>query len=110
MNITTTRENETAVLAIAGEIDTRASADLEKMLADLFAQNQFHIALDFSRVGYISSAGLRVLLAAQQQAQTLNGAIQLFGLNDYVRKVLEMLGVNRSLRVSATRQNTLRGN
>jgi len=104
---TTIDERGIALVEIHGEVDAHTSGELDKVLGDLLAQGHHRLALDFSQVGYISSAGLRVLLRAQQKARGLGGEVRLFGLSAFVRQVVEMAGFDRLLRLAATRQEAM---
>jgi anti-anti-sigma factor len=101
---TTIDEGGVALVEVQGEVDAHTSGELDKALGDLLAQGHHRLALDFSQVGYISSAGLRVLLRAQQKARGLGGEVRLFGLSSFVRQVFQMAGFDRLLRIAATRQ------
>jgi anti-sigma B factor antagonist len=110
MNITTSvDERGIALVEIEGEIDARTAGDLDKALSDLLAQGRGRLVLDCTRLGYISSAGLRAILRAHQAARSLGGETRLFGLNPYVLKVFEMAGFDQMLRIAATRQEAVEG-
>jgi anti-sigma B factor antagonist len=83
------------VLSVSGRIDATTSKDLETMLSGLIDQNKSEIVIDLHGVTYISSIGLRVLLAAQKKARTKNGGIRLASLQPFVREVFEMTGFTR---------------
>ena len=53
------------LIALEGELDTLSSPDFEDMLEPLLAEAQ-SLTLDFEKLEYISSAGLRVLLGTKQ--------------------------------------------
>jgi anti-sigma B factor antagonist len=110
MNITTSVDKKgIALVEVEGEMDARTSGDLDKALSDLLAQGHSRLVLDCTRLGYISSAGLRALLRAHKAAHDLKGEVRLFGLNTYVLKVFEMVGFNRMLRIAANYQEATEG-
>lgn len=57
------------------------------------------VALDFSEVSYVSSAGLRVVLLAARYVQQSEGAFALCSLNPEVQKIFEMSGLTRILQI-----------
>lgn len=65
MTIQKTLSGDTLTVALDGRLDTLTSPDLEKALNDLSDVN--HLVIDFEKVSYISSAGLRVLLSLQKR-------------------------------------------
>ena len=83
-------ENDGAVLAVSGRLDTVTAPALEAALDEIFG-NIKALILDFSELEYISSAGLRVILKAQK-AMTGKGSMKLIGVNDNIREVFEITG------------------
>ena len=65
LNIKKTIENNKAIYALEGRLDTVTSPDLEKELKDTLTEIT-ELVFDFKGLEYISSAGLRVLLSAQK--------------------------------------------
>ncbi|MBP8176219.1 MAG: hypothetical protein KAX77_00515, partial [Xanthomonadales bacterium] len=57
------QENRGAVVLLTpvGRLDNDSSTDLELALADLAAAGALHYVVDLTQIGYVSSAGLRVL-------------------------------------------------
>jgi Anti-anti-sigma regulatory factor (antagonist of anti-sigma factor) len=64
VDITTTAHEGITVLSVAGRIDTVSAPMLEEAINHTIESGIRKILLDFSAVAYISSSGLRVLLAA----------------------------------------------
>ena len=82
-------ENET-VIEVAGRLDTITAPGLEKTVADNLADIK-NLTLDLKGLEYISSAGLRVLLAAQKKIQKI-GSMKLINVCEEVMEVFEMTG------------------
>jgi len=66
MNITKTKNDSAMVLTLEGRLDTTTAPALEEELKSS-TDGVTELVLDFEKLEYISSAGLRVLLAAQKQ-------------------------------------------
>ena len=83
--------NGTALeIALEGRLDTMTSPELEAELnKDLNGAES--LTLDFSRLDYISSAGLRVLLSAHK-AMSAKGGMKVTNVNEIVREVFEVTG------------------
>ena len=80
------------VVSPSGKLDSGNSQAFEEAL---LAQMDAHIRgviFDFSKLDYISSAGLRVLLRTLKQFQTKGLRFMLTGLNSTVREILEIAG------------------
>ena len=90
MTISKTLEGNTLTLALEGRLDTTTSPDLEEALgASLDGVTQ--LVFDFTRLDYLSSAGLRVLLSAQKRMNK-QGSMKLIHVNDAVKEVFEITG------------------
>jgi anti-anti-sigma factor len=97
------------LLEVEGEVDAHTARKLDQALKDLLAQGHSRLVLDASQMGYISSAGLRVVLFAHREARQLGGEVRLFGLNAQVRRVFEIAGFDKLLCISDTRQEAMEG-
>src|SRR6185369_17648506 len=83
------------ILALSGRLDTETSADLELALADLQAAGATHFLIDMADIGYVSSAGLRVLLSLAKQLDGGKGSLRLCGLNAAVTQVFDVAGFSK---------------
>ena len=85
-------EGERLTLTLSGRLDTNASPALEAELKQSIGGVK-ELIFDFSGVEYISSAGLRILLAAQK-VMNRQGSMKLIGVNDDVMEVFEITGIS----------------
>lgn len=90
MEIIKTRDNQKLTLALRGRLDTNTSPKLEAELKRSLS-GITELEFDFSEVEYVSSAGLRVLLAAQKVMKR-QGTMVLRGVSDAVMEVFEITG------------------
>lgn len=104
---TSVTENGAVLLEVEGEVDAHTAYLLGKTLTDLLAQGQGRLVLDASRMEYISSTGLRVLLDAQREARQLGGEVRLLGPSAPVRRVIELAGFEKLLHISDNRQEAM---
>jgi anti-sigma B factor antagonist len=98
MEISTRTRNDIHIVAIAGSLDSTTSPEAQKALDAVLAGAR-KVALDFSELDYISSAGLRVLLGAAKKLRASGGTLRMFGLNPSVREVFEISGFSAILAV-----------
>ena len=89
MTIAKQTSGDTLTVTLDGRLDTITSPDLEQTLTDLAGVK--HLVLDFSKISYISSAGLRVLLALQKR-MGVQGDMVVRHVDKMVMEVLEMSG------------------
>ncbi|MBQ8161224.1 MAG: STAS domain-containing protein [Clostridia bacterium] len=97
MTISKTQSGSALTIALEGRLDTVTSPELEKELkASMDAAEE--LQLDFRGLDYISSAGLRVLLAAHK-VMSRKGGMKITGANDIVREVFDVTGFSDILTV-----------
>ena len=78
------------VIALEGRLDTMTSPELEAELNQSLAGAD-SLTLDFSKLDYISSAGLRVLLSAHK-AMSAKGGMKVTHVNEVVQEVFDVTG------------------
>ena len=108
MTITEARVPGAVIVAPAGRIDSTTFTTLEQHLAALAAAGEHRIVMDFAGVDYISSAGLRVMLALAKRAKDARGRVALCGMNDSVRQVFQLAGFLALFDVQASRDDAVR--
>ena len=77
-------------IALEGRLDTMTAPDLEAELNQSMDKAE-SLTLDFSKLDYISSAGLRVLLSAHK-VMSAKGGMKVTNVNDIVQEVFEVTG------------------
>ena len=92
MEITTKTQDGATVLALTGRVDTTTAADLELAINQQIELGNRKILINFSGVTYISSGGLRVLLATAKKLRTVEDRYALCCLCAEVHKVLKLSG------------------
>lgn len=97
MTITKTSNGTALILALEGRLDTTTAPQLEAELS-ASVNGIDSLTLDFAKLEYISSAGLRVLLAAQK---TMNkqGAMTIKNVCDDIKEVFEITGFSDILTI-----------
>lgn len=107
MQIDESRVQGAVVLALTGRVDSTTSAALEHHLAGLTAAGERRLIVDFSGVDYISSAGLRVMLALAKRVRDLKGQLALCGMGDTVKQVFALAGFLPLFAVADSRNDAL---
>ena len=90
MQIDIRKEGDRLIISPKGNIDYVTAPELDDAVSKV-GDDVRMIELDMSGVPYISSAGLRVILNADELMQDRDG-IRLSGVNNDVRAILEMIG------------------
>ena len=94
MNININKCDNKYIVAVEGRLDTNTAPELEAALNDIIAED---ILLACEAMEYVSSAGLRVILMANQQLEDADGTMTIKNANDDVRDVFEMTGFDSLL-------------
>ena len=97
MKITKNMNGTTLEVALEGRLDTTTAPDLENELKDSL-EGANELTLDFSKLDYISSAGLRVLLSAHKAMSRKDG-MTVTNVNEMVREVFEVTGFSDILNI-----------
>src|SRR3982751_842729 len=99
MEISTRQQGDARIVVLAGHLDSATSPKAQQELDALVAGGAHKIAVDFSALDYISSAGLRVLLGVAKKVSAKGGALRTFGLNQTVKEVFDISGFSTILPV-----------
>ena len=84
------------VVTVRGEIDVATSPDLKDRLGGLLDQRARFITLDLSKLAFIDSSGLGVLVSAHKRLRENGGeTILLRGMQEPVRHVFEITGLTK---------------
>ena len=98
MTIDKKLENGKLTLALDGRLDTTTAPQLQEVLIPAYDESN-DITLDFTKLAYVSSAGLRVLLMGQKEAKKRDSSMTLTGVSEEIMEVLEMTGFADMLKI-----------
>ena len=90
LNIKKSIEDGSAAFALEGRLDTVTAPELETALKESL-DGVKKLTLDFAELEYISSAGLRVLLAAQK-TMSKQGEMKLINVGETIMEIFEVTG------------------
>ena len=97
MTITKKQNGEALELLLEGRLDTTTAPELEKELGSAL-QGVKALTLDCEGLEYISSAGLRVLLAAQK-IMSCQGELKIKNVNETIMEIFEVTGFSDILTI-----------
>ncbi len=95
MEISTTQHDGTATISISGWLDTSTSPQLQTAVSELDPSCK-KLVIDLAELEYISSAGLRQLVAAHKK---MAGALTIEHVNSDVLDILRMAGFDKRLNI-----------
>lgn len=90
LNISKESNATSLVVTLEGRLDTTTAPELEKELKDSL-DDVTELIMDFEKLEYISSAGLRVLLSAQK-IMSRQGEMKLIHVSDTIMEIFEVTG------------------
>ncbi|MCY3020895.1 MAG: STAS domain-containing protein [Planctomycetota bacterium] len=96
MEITVRNEQQALVVAVVGRLDGMTTPEFDRQSSAWVKPGQ-RLVLDLSQLNYISSAGLRSILALGKQMKAAGGALGLSGLSGLVEEVISLSGFNTIL-------------
>ena len=107
MDVTVKEVNEVNVMSFEGNLDTNTAPQAQAQIDELIDGGSSKILINFDNLNYISSAGLRVLLATAKKLKATSGDLKICGLNKTVQEVFDISGFSSILSVVATEEDAL---
>src|SRR5213082_919164 len=93
------RQDRANVLAIEGDIDLHISPAITESLNAMIRKKPDRIVIDLSRATYIDSAGIAALILAMKEVKAYGGTFLLSGLQETLRSIFEISGLDRTFRI-----------
>jgi anti-anti-sigma factor len=102
MSIISREENNFIIVEAEGRLDAATAPAFESDVAALFADQPPKLLLDLTKLDYISSAGLRVILSLTKKSKAAKGSLALCNVTGLVREVIELSGFDNFLPIFET--------
>lgn len=97
MTVTKTLEEKVLNVKVEGRLDTATAPALEEELAEVLEEAE-ELVFDLEGLEYMSSAGLRILLATQKK-MALKGGMKVVNVNDVIREIFDITGFSDILTI-----------
>lgn len=97
MTVTKTLEDKILNVKVEGRLDTATAPELEKELEEVLGEAE-ELVFDFAGLEYMSSAGLRILLATQKK-MSAKGGMKVTNVNDVISEIFEITGFSDILTI-----------
>ena len=107
MEISINESGEVRILSFQGNLDTGTAPEAESQINGLLEAGAQKLLVNFEKLDYISSAGLRVLLATAKKMKPGGGDLKICCLNQTVQEVFDISGFSTILSVTATEEEAL---
>jgi len=92
MNTNITEKDGKYIVALEGELDTAHALEVEQAMQPLHELSGKDITIDCTKLEYIASSGLRILLGLLKNAKAKENHVVLKNLNDEIKEVFKMTG------------------
>jgi len=96
------KSGETARVYVEGRVDTATAPDLEKEIQPLLGGTVKQLVFDLEGLEFITSAGIRVIMAARKRMAEREGSCLLVNLQPQIEKVLEIIKALPNVNIFAT--------
>ena len=107
MDIQLRNVGSVSVLDFTGNLDTNNSPAAENEVNGLLEGGHDKILFNFSELNFISSSGLRVLLATAKKLKMTDGKMMVCGLNETVQEVFDISGFATILSLAPSEEEAL---
>ena len=107
MDLETRTVKGAVVILVKERINAVTAPDFESQISESMTAGEKYLVLNMADVEYISSAGLRVILATAKKLKADQGDIFLVGLQGVVKEVFELSGFYQIFKVFDTEEEAL---
>ena len=101
------RHDEVLVLLPVGRLDSGNTHSFESVVMDHVSRDEQRLIVDFSRLDFISSSGLRVLLIAAKALKARGGTLVLCSMRTHIEEVFRISGFDRIISIKDSRESAL---
>ena len=108
MEIHEQKTDQCVIIGIEGRLDTTNYTVLEKKLVELVDNHQDKILVECSKMDYISSSGLRILLMALKKITLMKGKFALCSLQENIHEIFEISGFTSIFEIHPSREDALK--
>ena len=84
--------DKSSIIDLSGDLDAHTSVQLERSIQELLDKKQHNLVINFSKLNYISSAGLGVFMAFIDDVRSKGGDIKFSNMPDKIFQVFDLLG------------------
>jgi anti-sigma B factor antagonist len=98
-DVTIEESGDAAYVTLRGELDISTAGPLEDNLQRVEAGEPELLVIDLSRLDFMDSTGLRLLISADQRAREAGRRLVLVRGNDIVQRVLRLTGLDERLEI-----------
>ncbi|WP_329201538.1 MULTISPECIES: STAS domain-containing protein [unclassified Streptomyces] len=102
-----THSSGATVLTVTGDLDHHTAPQLSGPLGAIRLAPDDHLVMDLTGLEYCDSTGVTVLITAYQHAQSANCPLTLVGVNDNLRRIFRIIGLESIFTFQPTIENAV---
>lgn len=107
VNVTTERIDDVLSADVEGRIDGSNVVQFEEAVRTAIEDSDRAVVMNFEKLAYISSAGLRAILLTAKSLQNRDAKLLLCSLSDRIREVFEISGFDKILPIHETKADAV---
>ena len=104
LNIQIEEDRGITLIRVEGRLDAASAPLLEKKLVEQVEGGKTKLLIDFAKVNYLSSAGMRLLLSTTKKLKGISGGLHLCSVSEEVMEIIKMAGFERVIQIFPTEQ------
>ncbi|MFI5334859.1 MAG: STAS domain-containing protein [Chlamydiales bacterium] len=108
LNVSIDQRPQQVLARLEGRLDATTTPQLEKKILSFLEKEKQKLLIDFSKITYLSSAGMRLLLSATKKLKARGGKLVFSAMSDDVMKIIKMAGFERILEIYSTEAEALK--
>ncbi|WP_195575318.1 STAS domain-containing protein [Paenibacillus sp. 1001270B_150601_E10] len=94
-NVTTAVEGTELTVYLQGELDLAAASEFRSYMEPLTSDGDISLTLDLSKLSYIDSTGIGILISILKARKEMNAPFQIVQIPAQVQKLFDMIGISK---------------
>lgn len=99
MNINVRNESDISIVSLEGRMDWKALSEFSGSVAQLADSGSKKVLLDFSKMEYMSSAGIRALIEAMQTVEKAGGTLAISSPSDTLMELFKVVQLEKVIKI-----------
>lgn len=101
-------EKRALVVYLEGELDHHSAEKIRTVLdKEIKRTNAVNLIMDFRNVSLMDSSGIGVIMGRYRLVKILGGTVIVFGCNEQIRRIIEMSGIEKIVKIANSLDNAL---
>lgn len=109
MEVTLLGEKRALIVTVSGELDHHIAEKIKAEVDDkMRSTNAVNVIFDFSKLSFMDSSGLGMIMGRYKKARTLGGKVIVFGVNAGILRIMEMSGLSKIIKLAPNYEKAIR--